>query len=71
MPEKKKKAHNRALNTPLGQYYGVTSNSTKSRPYDSHQGAFFSQCIDRTHITAVGEVAARPGAGVKLGLTRT
>jgi hypothetical protein len=53
------------------QYYGVTSNSIKSRRYHSHRGAFFSQCLDRTHITAVGEVAARPGAGVKLGLNRT
>jgi hypothetical protein len=55
------------------QYYGVTSNSIKSRRYDSHRGAFsfFSQCLDRTHITAVGEVAARPGAGVKLGLNGT
>ena len=57
--------------TPFGQYYDVTSNSTKSRRHDSHGGVFFSQCLDRTHITAVGEVAARPGAGVKLGLTRT
>ena len=58
---------NLAQNMPLCQRHDVASISIQHS--NTATGSFFPLCLDRTHITCVGGVAARPDADVKGGLT--